>query len=30
MLWVDKQTRGEWEYWSPSFMVGAEGSAAGG
>ncbi|PHH79961.1 hypothetical protein CDD83_3806 [Cordyceps sp. RAO-2017] len=28
MLWVDKQTRGEWEYWSPSFMVQADGSAA--
>lgn len=25
MLWVDKQTRGEWEYWSPSFMVDTEG-----
>ncbi|KAH6893397.1 EAP30/Vps36 family-domain-containing protein [Thelonectria olida] len=21
MLWVDKQTKGEWEYWSPSFMA---------
>ncbi|KAK8922323.1 hypothetical protein H634G_00454 [Metarhizium anisopliae BRIP 53293] len=21
MLWVDKQTGGEWEYWSPTFMV---------
>lgn len=21
MLWVDKQAPGEWEYWSPSFMV---------
>ncbi|KAK2612202.1 ESCRT II complex subunit Dot2 [Conoideocrella luteorostrata] len=21
MLWVDKQTEGEWEYWSPTFMV---------
>jgi ESCRT-II complex subunit VPS22 len=21
MLWVDKQTWGEWEYWSPTFMV---------
>lgn len=20
MLWVDKQTKGEWEYWSPGFM----------
>jgi ESCRT-II complex subunit VPS22 len=32
MLWVDKQTgTGEWEYWSPSFMVDAvEGSALGG
>ncbi|KAH7308098.1 EAP30/Vps36 family-domain-containing protein [Stachybotrys elegans] len=24
MLWVDKQTRGEWEYWSPGFMVDAD------
>ncbi|RCI07595.1 hypothetical protein L249_1641 [Ophiocordyceps polyrhachis-furcata BCC 54312] len=24
MLWVDKQTRGEWEFWSPSFMVHAD------
>jgi len=23
MLWVDKQTGGEWEYWSPSFMLDA-------
>ncbi|GAO17514.1 uncharacterized protein UV8b_07895 [Ustilaginoidea virens] len=21
MLWIDKQTGGEWEYWSPIFMV---------
>ncbi|KAM0306424.1 hypothetical protein HYE67_002436 [Fusarium culmorum] len=21
MLWVDKQTKGEWEYWSPGFMA---------
>ncbi|KAF4119735.1 ESCRT-II complex subunit VPS22 [Geosmithia morbida] len=21
VLWVDKQTGGEWQYWSPSFMV---------
>ncbi|KAG7290210.1 hypothetical protein NEMBOFW57_000208 [Staphylotrichum longicolle] len=21
MLWVDKQTDGEWEYWSPGFML---------
>lgn len=26
MLWVDKQTKGEWEYWSPSFMVDSDGS----
>ena len=26
MLWVDKQTKGEWEYWSPSFMVDMDGS----
>lgn len=25
MLWVDKQTKGEWEYWSPVFMVDADG-----
>ena len=25
MLWVDKQAGGEWEYWSPMFMVDAEG-----
>ncbi|KAI6784744.1 Vacuolar-sorting protein-like protein [Emericellopsis cladophorae] len=25
MLWVDKQTRGEWEYWSPTSMVDTEG-----
>lgn len=25
MLWVDQQTGGEWEYWSPSFMVDTEG-----
>ncbi|KAG6035484.1 hypothetical protein E4U41_006059 [Claviceps citrina] len=24
MVWVDKQTGGEWEYWSPTFMVDAE------
>jgi ESCRT-II complex subunit VPS22 len=24
MLWVDKQTGGEWEYWSPASMVGFE------
>lgn len=22
MLWVDKQAPDEWEYWSPSFMLG--------
>ncbi|KEY68993.1 hypothetical protein S7711_03300 [Stachybotrys chartarum IBT 7711] len=27
MLWVDKQTGGEWEYWSPGFMVDTEGGA---
>lgn len=28
MLWVDKQCPGEWEYWSPDFMVnGAAGAA---
>lgn len=27
MLWVDKQTRGEWEYWSPGFMVDTGGDA---
>lgn len=27
MLWVDKQTRGEWEYWSPSVMA-AEGDVS--
>ncbi|PFH63281.1 hypothetical protein XA68_14933 [Ophiocordyceps unilateralis] len=27
MLWVDKQTRGEWEFWSPSFMVHADDGA---
>ncbi|KAF4512153.1 hypothetical protein G6O67_001329 [Ophiocordyceps sinensis] len=26
MLWVDQQTRGEWEYWSPSSMVETDGS----
>ncbi|KJZ76229.1 hypothetical protein HIM_04311 [Hirsutella minnesotensis 3608] len=26
MLWVDKQTGGEWEFWSPSFMVDTDGS----
>lgn len=26
MLWVDKQTKGEWEYWSPSFMVDTDGA----
>lgn len=26
MLWIDQQTRGEWEYWSPSFMVDPEGT----
>lgn len=26
MLWVDKQTGGEWEYWSPGFMVDTEGT----
>ncbi|OAA41037.1 ESCRT-2 complex, Snf8 [Metarhizium rileyi] len=25
MLWVDKQTGGEWEFWSPTFMVGLDG-----
>ena len=30
MLWVDKQTRGEWEYWSPGFMVDTDGGAVGG
>ncbi|KFH43935.1 Vacuolar-sorting protein-like protein [Hapsidospora chrysogenum ATCC 11550] len=29
MLWVDKQTGGEWEYWSPSFMVDEDGSVVG-
>lgn len=24
MLWVDKQTGGEWQYWSPASMVGVE------
>ncbi|PHH77014.1 hypothetical protein CDD80_1001 [Ophiocordyceps camponoti-rufipedis] len=24
MLWVDKQTAGEWEFWSPGFMVHAD------
>ncbi|POR35104.1 Vacuolar-sorting protein SNF8, partial [Tolypocladium paradoxum] len=28
MLWVDQQTGGEWEYWSPSFMVDTESSVA--
>ena len=28
MLWVDKQTKGEWEYWSPSFMVDTDGGVA--
>lgn len=28
MLWVDRQTRGEWEYWSPSFMVDGDGGLA--
>lgn len=27
MLWVDMQTKGEWEYWSPSFMVDMDGAA---
>ena len=26
MLWVDKQTNGEWEYWSPGFMADTGGS----
>lgn len=25
MLWVDQQTAGEWEYWSPGFMVDTDG-----
>ncbi|OAA57220.1 ESCRT-2 complex, Snf8 [Cordyceps fumosorosea ARSEF 2679] len=25
MLWVDKQTGGEWQYWSPAFMAGMDG-----
>ncbi|OAA78858.1 ESCRT-2 complex, Snf8 [Akanthomyces lecanii RCEF 1005] len=25
MLWVDKQTGGEWQYWSPAFMAGIDG-----
>ncbi|KAF5008315.1 hypothetical protein FDECE_5416 [Fusarium decemcellulare] len=25
MLWVDKQTKGEWEYWSPGFMAETDG-----
>ncbi|KAI0014053.1 ESCRT-2 complex [Xylariaceae sp. FL0662B] len=29
MLWVDKQAQ-EWEYWSPGFMMDADGSATGG
>lgn len=27
MLWVDKQTGGEWQYWSPAFMAGIEGGS---
>ncbi|KAG5930589.1 hypothetical protein E4U42_006677, partial [Claviceps africana] len=23
LLWVDKQTEGEWEFWSPTFMLDA-------
>ncbi|UPL03258.1 hypothetical protein LCI18_014192 [Fusarium solani-melongenae] len=30
MLWVDKQTKGEWEYWSPGFMADAGGAEEGG
>lgn len=30
MLWVDKQTGGEWEYWSPGFMVDTDGGAVDG
>jgi ESCRT-II complex subunit VPS22 len=30
MLWVDKQTGAEWEYWSPSFMVDMDGAAVDG
>ncbi|ATY58514.1 vacuolar-sorting SNF8 [Cordyceps militaris] len=26
MLWVDKQTGGEWQYWSPAFMAGIGGT----
>lgn len=29
MLWVDKQA-GEWEYWSPGFIIDADGAATGG
>ncbi|KAM5353932.1 hypothetical protein ACJ41O_000582 [Fusarium nematophilum] len=28
MLWVDKQTKGEWEYWSPGFMAEAGADSA--
>ncbi|KAM3533160.1 hypothetical protein MY4038_003585 [Beauveria bassiana] len=27
MLWVDKQTGGEWQYWSPAFMAGIDGAS---
>lgn len=30
MLWVDKQTGDEWEYWSPGFMASVEESIASG
>lgn len=30
MLWVDKQTKGEWEYWWPGFMVDGDGAVQGG
>ena len=30
MLWVDKQTDGEWEYWSPGFMADTGESVVGG
>jgi ESCRT-II complex subunit VPS22 len=30
MLWVDKQTKGEWEYWSPGFMAEVAGPEEGG
>ena len=27
MFWVDKQTAGEWQYWSPTFMVDTDGAS---